>query len=404
MKSFFHPKKPTQPINILYVNGWPFYDQLTLSSTLPTLKILSRSNNVNSTLLITPECLTCEYPLDIQKTKHIGLSVGNGATVFRSYFMREIKYLLSLLLICKNNKFDLIIARGSPAGGRVVLLSAITKIPFIVESFEPHSKYMHESGVWNVYSLKYLIQRLWEYLAMKNASALLAVSNNYTKALLKGGIDPKRIYLAPCIVDMAMFALNIDDRTRIRSDLAIPQEAIVGIYVGKFGGIYFDIPDALDIFSQAFLAYRNFYLIVLTGESRSLIDDMVLKGGYSIDQSRIRVLSVPHPKVPSYLSAADFSYALIKGGGSKRYCSPVKVGEYWANGLPVVIPEGVGDDSDIILKSSLGVLIGENFGWSYCDRLSAILSRSDHRITISKLADTYRSERLIIEIYNKLGF
>ncbi|MBZ0096703.1 MAG: glycosyltransferase [Sulfuricella sp.] len=391
-------------MNIIYINGWSISDQLTISTTFPSLKVLSQSSIVDEVIFVTPEEVITESTIEYQKTSHIGVPLGVSSIAFLSYFLREVKFFIRLLQICKERKVDLIFARGAPSGGRASWLAVLTRLPFIVESFEPHSQYMRDSGVWCLYDPRFLLQRLWEHCAIKRALALLTVSNNFAISLRNRGVEHERIIVLPCTVDIEMFRFNNIERSRVRQELEIPDDAIVGIYVGKFGGIYFDLIDAIRIFSEAFSEFNNFYLIILSNESRERIDKAIEVSKAKLDSDRILVFSVSHSLVPGYLSAADFAYALIREGPSKRFCSPTKVGEYWANGLPVIIPNGIGDDSGIILDSGLGVVIGDVEGWSYCHRLMEILSRSEHRSEITGLARQNRSADLIAKVYRKLGF
>lgn len=391
-------------MNIMYINGWSISDQLTISTTFPSLKILSQSSMVDEIIFVTPEEVIIKTELEYQKINHIGIPLGVNSIALSSYFLREIKFLIRLLRICKEKKVDLIFARGAPSGGRASWLAALTRLPFIVESFEPHSQYMRDSGVWSLCDPRFLLQRLWEYCATKRATALLTVSNNFANALRNKGVDHKRVFVLPCTVDIERFRFNNSERSRVRQELGIPHDAIVGIYVGKFGGIYFDLADAIRTFSEAFCEFKNFYLIILSNESRARIDKAIEGIDANVDPDRILVFSVSHSLVPGYLSAADFAYALIREGPSKRFCSPTKVGEYWANGLPVIIPNGIGDDSGIVSNSGLGVVIGDVEGWSYCRRLWVILSRSEHRCEISELARQNRSSDMIGQVYRELGF
>jgi hypothetical protein len=60
---------------------------------------------------------------------------------------------------CTDYQIDKIIARGSPAGALAYLTWKKIKVPFIVESFEPHADYMLESGVWRKRDLRYVYQK-----------------------------------------------------------------------------------------------------------------------------------------------------------------------------------------------------------------------------------------------------
>src|SRR5690606_32571410 len=72
----------------------------------------------------------------------------------------------------------------------------------------------------------------------------------------------------------------------------------------------------------------------------------LLKMGFS--KKEFFVAKVSYEQIPSYLSASDFAFATYKNLSSSKYLSPIKIGEYWATGLPVLLTQGVGDDSLII--------------------------------------------------------
>jgi len=391
-------------MNILYINGWSINDQLTVATSFPSLNILSNSSAVESITFITPEVTKSTRTLKLKNTIHIGLPVNNSISGSLVRFFEELFFLCALIQICNKKKFDLIIARGAPSGGRASFLSFFLKIPFVVESFEPHSQYMIDSGVWTWFDPRFWVQRFWEYSAIKRASAIITVSNNFSNKLIRNGVETDRVFTTPCTVDLAKFAFNLNDRICVRAELSIPLDAIVGIYVGKFGGIYFDLADSFKIFSDAFRFLEKFYLVILSDVSREDINKIISVNGYKIDSKFIITKSIAHAQVSSYLSSADFGYALIKNGASKLYCSPVKIGEYWASGLPVIIPDGIGDDSAIIANSKLGVIIGDKDGWIYSERLLLILSNKTHRTDIFDLASKYRSSELITKTYKALGF
>ena len=69
----------------------------------------------------------------------------------------EIPKLLEKIVLEYN--INKVFARCSPAGALALKLHNKTKVPFIVESFEPHADYMLESKVWSMYDPKYYFQK-----------------------------------------------------------------------------------------------------------------------------------------------------------------------------------------------------------------------------------------------------
>jgi len=203
----------------------------------------------------------------------------------------------------------------------------------------------------------------------------------------------------PCVVALSQFSFSQSNRDKIRHTLGITKANITGIYVGKYGGLYYQ-QEAFAIYKQCFDRIPDFRLIILSPQPLAEIIKSLHQ--QQIDISKVYIASVPHQEVPYYLSAADFGFATIKSYPSARYCSPVKIGEYWANGLPVLLTEGVGDDSDIIRNEGGGALFHlqqEGSVERALQQILAIISNPEHRQEISELAAKYRSPERIREAY-----
>src|SRR5688500_1160370 len=144
----------------------------------------------------------------------------------------------------------------------VVIL--ILGISVIDESFEPHAEYMVEGKTWKKSGFEYAFQRWVEDQTKKKALVLMPVSYNYAKHLVNTGISENRITVMPCCVDNEKFKFNEDARMRIRRELGVSSETVVGIYVGKFGDIYLN-EEAFDLFRQTEQFFgNNFFLIILS--------------------------------------------------------------------------------------------------------------------------------------------
>jgi glycosyltransferase involved in cell wall biosynthesis len=288
-------------------------------------------------------------------------------------------------------------------------LNLVTRVPYIVESFEPHAAYMSESGIWSKYGLACIIESYYEKMAKKTATALVVVSYNYYKQLVEiEHISSKKVYLAPCAVQLDIFHPCMAQRRSKRAELAIMETERVGIYVGKFGGIYYDA-EAFNLFKRAYDFFKGeFRLLILTPTPIFIIESRLESVQFPLD--RVLITYASHHEVPNYLAAADFAFSPIKPTASRRFCSPIKDGEYWAMGLPILITEGVGDDSDIIRDGSVGGAI-----FDICRPLSIFaalteilkqLQAPECGQQVRKLAISYRNfdiqKRVYSEIFSSL--
>jgi hypothetical protein len=242
-----------------------------------------------------------------------------------------------------------------------------------------------------------------EGLTKKTAAGFLPVAMNYERALLDQGIAAEKIRVVPCTVPLETFRFSPEARAEVRARLQVPADAVVGVYAGKFGGIYYEA-EAFDVFRKGFEFWPDrFFLILLTSNSQEYVQDHLKRAG--LNPERVFTTLAPHAEVPSYLSAADFGYNLFKPNLSKRFTSPIKNGEYWASGLPILLPPNIGDDSDIIIREGLG---GAIYDLSRQGSLEAAYRSVAHYLathpredpSIVRLAREYRSPEFIRRGYD----
>ena len=82
-------------------------------------------------------------------------------------------------------------------------------------------------------------------------------------------------------------------------------------------------------------------------------------GELQFPQGRAFVRGCSHKEVHRFLSAADVGIIMRYDIPVNNVASPVKVAEYLACGLPVVLTRGIGDYSDWLQRSGVGFLLDE---------------------------------------------
>ena len=386
-------------MNILYLGYWGVREGLSVATIYPHLDVLSQFPSVYKIIYCSIEREGVKNPqsFSFPKVQHIPLKspskFGLLAKVFDfTYFPWNLKK------IVERYEVDFLICRGAPAGIIGHLLHSLIKIPYAVESFEPHADYMYESGVWSKGDPRYLIEKWGEKAQKKTANFLLPVADGYRQKLIAEGVPEDKLINLPCTVDSPQFAFNPSDRSRIRKKLGLTENELCGIYVGKFGGLYLD-EKAFELFRNAFQQVPFFYLIILSPQDKQELRIKCETAG--LPKERVLIKSVSHSEVPTYLSAADFSFALIKPLPSQKFSSPIKIGEYWANGLPVIMPEGIGDETIYINENpELGILLEKNSLLEWGQILK--LANAKRRKQIAAFAEKVRGRNIIELIYSKL--
>jgi hypothetical protein len=385
-------------MKIFYISYWGVNEGLTVSTVFPNLRILSEYFQVKQIDFYTMERdrsqTVKDYFSPIAKVTHRPVYSKNLGFFLLTKIADWLRIRSTIISNAKTLKPDLVICRGAMAGAFGTLLYKKFGIPFIVESFEPHADYMLESGVWNKKSIRYKFQKKSESEIKKHADFLITVSQNYFRHLQEvEGILPERLKMVPCMVNAADFAFNQQNREVIRNKFGIEANVKVGIYLGKFGSIYYD-EEAFQLFKAAERYFKgNFFLFLL---SPTPVDEIIVKlRKVDFPLDKVWIGTAPHKEVPDYLSASDFAFSTIKPADCRRFCSPVKDGEYWANGLPILLPDMVGDDSDIIKKEGAGAIFDikdpDNIQNSFEIIETLISSTIEGRSKIAEIAKKYRN-------------
>jgi hypothetical protein len=145
---------------------------------------------------------------------------------------------------------------------------------------------------------------------------------------------------------------------------------------------------------------------MVTNATRVEIDQELKRVGLPTNIAISKFVS--HKEVPAYLSLGDFAINPVKPVPTKRYCTSIKDGEYWAMGIPVVITPNISDDSDIIKQNQIGAVLAslDSFGYSKAiheiEDLIKTRSKEEIQISINSIAKKFRSFAIAEEIYKKI--
>jgi glycosyltransferase involved in cell wall biosynthesis len=159
--------------------------------------------------------------------------------------------------------------------------------------------------------------------------------------------------VVPCCADLGLFTFNESERRARRIGLGVSEDRRILVYSGSIGGWY--LADKMaELFAQIAKKDPSWHFLWLTTGPAQLIHDAMRRLGLSDAYS---VQCADPAEVPSYLSAADAGIAFYKPMLSRLATSPVKVAEYLACGLPIIINRGVGDSDALVKTEELGAVI-----------------------------------------------
>lgn len=392
--------------NILVITYWDFNDALVQTYTLPYLKIISGNLAEGSTIyLFTLNKNSTVAPSDLSDW-NIKLIHSNYHPFGIKGMLMWIKTIFYLLRIIFQKKISTIHTWCTPAGGLGYILSIITRKKLILDSFEPHALPMIEGNTWKKDSWAFKILFKLEKLQLKRASEVICTVDGMIAHSQKTyNITKKRYFSKPACIDFELFSESKIKDEKIISEFGL-KDKITCVYAGKFGGLYLE-QETFDFFKVAHQFWGDrFRILLLSNHTDEEVRNYMEKA--EIPSHILIKKFVTHSEVPQYIGAADFGICPMKSLPSRRFGTPIKNGEYWAMGLPIVITKNISDDSEIIDSNNIGFVLEELNTENYqnaVNKISELLSNTTQTDLLRKIrfiAQKYRGFNIAKFVYEEI--
>lgn len=219
-----------------------------------------------------------------------------------------------------------------------------------------------EMGLWRlgnpIFRLVHRFFKKREAELLREADAIVCLTDaarTEMRTWPDGESIAKRTTVIPCCVDLGHFdPRGTATRKQGRELIGEGPETPLLLYVGSLGGNYM-----LDEMLDAFTEYRRIHpgarFLIVTHHPAAEIAAAAKARGISVDDLIIRPAS--REEVPALIAAADVGVAFKRESFSAKACSPTKVGEMMAIGVPVIANAGVGDTAEIIRETGAGAVV-----------------------------------------------
>lgn len=399
--------------SILFLTYWSYPDALIQTYTLPYVRLIRKNLPPGSSVFL----LTLEKDKAIleksNRDKIVEQLQNEGIYwlpfTYRSFgfsaFILWMGISFKLCSIIIGRKISVIHCWCTPAGAIGYFLSVIFNRKLIIDSYEPHAEAMIENGTWKKGSLAFRLLFWLEEKQTQRAEVVISATEGMRGyALSKYNVSIKNFYVKPACVDLDLFSEKDIKNKSLLMQLEL-SDKIVCVYAGKFGGIYLE-DEVFDFLKVAYDHWGDaFRVLLLTNTSEEKLKENCNRA--NIPFEIVISLFIPHAKIPSYLGLADFALCPVKPIPTKRYCTPIKNGEYWALGLPVIIPKGISDDAQIIQENSIGAVWTKLEKQEYVRSVAVIDSilqtpPSVRFRKIREIAIQYRSFKIAETVYNQV--
>lgn len=341
---------------VLYIAYWGALEPLGQSLVVPAVLRLAQLG-VSLTLM------TFEKPADLANAAAVSrqreVFVSAGVEWHPLRYHKTPKWpataldgalaVLKALRLRMSGRFDVIHARTFVAGPMGYVIARLLGARFVYhnEGFYPDEQV--DGGVWKEGSRVHRLARGVEAFLYDHADGLIALSDRAREILLaRPGVQAAKtpVIVVPSAVDLAAF----QPPPQVRE----PPSAMNLVYLGSVG-LRYRLDDAGRFVAALRKIQPKATLTVVSRADRALVESMLDHSGLPREAWTLKELA--HSDVPAELQRHDAGLFFLTEGLSEHGCSPTKIGEYWACGLPVVTTPNVSDTDAIVRNQRVGVVV-----------------------------------------------
>ncbi len=215
------------------------------------------------------------------------------------------------------------------------------------------------AGHWTRTSPRYRLAKRLEALALRRAAAVVVTSELFRRRVLEldtaRAIPPevlaRKLHTIHNNVDTQRFVPTPAPGPGLRAALGLNGRRLVVLSAGHL--MPWHAPaEVIRFFAALQRADPAFALLLLT---QSIPEAQAACRAEGLAPADYRVIAVAPEQMPAYLSLAEAGLSFLKPG--HEMANPIKLAEYLACGLPVVLSPGQGGAADLIERAEAGLVI-----------------------------------------------
>ncbi|MEM8609720.1 MAG: glycosyltransferase [Myxococcota bacterium] len=342
-------------LDSVYITYWSLRDPLCQSQSLPYLTALTHLGyRVGLITFEQPQFALPAKELEAERARLAQLGIvwhplryHKKPPVFSTLF-DVVRGSVAAGRLARRSKASVVHGRASVAAAIAAMASRLASTKLFVDADGPLSQEYVDAGVWGEGSLGHRLTSWGERKSMELADVAAVLTRHREREVAPLIVDTPT-YVLPCAVDMKRFKPTRERRDALRNELGLRGTCFV--YAGKAGGWY-DTDEMMAFLEAARREFPEMTVLVLTRDDPTVFAEPAARFGIETI-----VRSAAPTEMPAYLSAADVGLCFLRPFPSKLACSPIKLGEYLACGLPVVSTSGCGDYDALVRDESVGVVV-----------------------------------------------
>lgn len=240
--------------------------------------------------------------------------------------------------------------------------------------------------------LRMTLRLIVKYQTLK-ADKISVVSNNLKSYIAKLS-NRHDSFVVPCYYSRKNFSFDAISRLEMRRLYSFEEKDMVICYSGGVSA-WQRIDDILKMLKKCIELDSSVKVMLLTLH----VDQMQQKlDAIKFPKKQYILKSVVHGLVSKYLSAADAGIIMREDVTVNNVASPIKVGEYLACGLPIILTKGIGDYSTSLPEAGIALLLNDGSEKIDVDAKTIInYLRNPNFKNIKMRCENYAKQHLSIE-------
>ncbi len=353
-------------IRVLYITYDGLLDPLGASQILPYVKIISQSQGGVVILSFEkPERLASSA---VQKAQEVSkshivwkpLRFTTGLGPFGKVWDLAKMYFWGVLLALRY-RVKVVHARGHLAAQIGLFVKRLfgTRLLFDFRGLWVDERV--DKGGWDLsrflHRLQYRHYKRVERQLLRHADQVVVLTNKVVDEVVRlAAIPPDKITVIPCCADYEHFPFATRSRQiSARTVIEIPDDSLVLGYLGSVGRMYM-LNRFFRLFELAAEHRKDCHALIITQDERELrvIMDSCLPRAL---HGRVYVKSANRGEVPDLIPAMDVLVSFIQSSYARMAASPTKMAECFAEGIPIIGNDGVGDVARQIEQMGAGIIV-----------------------------------------------
>ena len=262
----------------------------------------------------------------------------------------------------------------------------LTRRPYVFDMRGFLGEEYVEGGNWTADDLRYRAITLAERWLLRGAREIVVLTDVAARRLrtedrYRRFVGSTPVTTIPCAVDLARFvpASTGPDTPTI-------------VYSGSLG-MWYALDEMLVLYALARRDLPSLRFLFLNRDEHALIESALRRHG--LEGAPIETRGVDFAQMPGALTSAHVGICLLRQASSKSGSSAIKVAEYLACGLPVVVNAGHGDiGEDLVTRYGAGHVLRD-----YSTAQLELAARETVRL-IGDVDARHAARRLAVEQYD----